>query len=84
MNTYDILLNNSDAGVSRMIEWALKDRGLDVTTVHDSNDAIHALHNRHFDVVLTDIDKNQDDGIAVLKEAKNIDPETIVILLGCD
>jgi len=83
VNTYDILLNNSDAGVSRMIEWALKDRGLDVTTVHDSNDAIHALHNRHFDVVLTDIDKNQDDGIAVLKEAKNIDPETIVILLGC-
>ena len=83
MNTYDILLSSSDASVSRMIEWALRDRGLDVTTVHQAKDAIQALNNQHFDVVLTDIEKNQEEGFAVMKEAKKIDPETIVILLGC-
>lgn len=83
MNTYDILLNNSDAGTSRMIEWALKDRGLEITAVHQTKDALQALRQQHFDVVLTDIDTNQEEDFSVLKEAKKIDPETIVILLGC-
>jgi len=77
------LLNNSDAGVLRTIEWALKDRGLEVTAVSEATAAIRALHKHHYDVVLTDMDTNSENGFAVLKEAKNIDPETIVILLGC-
>lgn len=83
MNTYDILLNNSDTGVLRTIEWALKDRGLEVTAVNEATAAIRALHKHHYDVVLTDIDANPEEGFAILKEAKKIDPETIVILLGC-
>jgi DNA-binding NtrC family response regulator len=66
-----------------MIEWALKDRGLDVTTVQQPKDAINALRTKHFDVVLTDVDEDQEAGILVMHEAKIIDPETIVILLGC-
>lgn len=83
MNTYDILLSSSDASVTRMIEWALRDRGLEVTTVHQAEDAIQALNDHHFDVVLADIEKNQEEGFSVMKEAKKRDPETIVILLGC-
>ena len=83
MNTYDILLNNSDTGVLRTIEWALKDRGLEVTAVNETAAAIRALHKHHYDVVLTDVDADPEHGYAVMKEAKNIDPETVVILLGC-
>jgi DNA-binding NtrC family response regulator len=84
VNTYDILLNNSDTGVLRTIEWALKDRGLEVTAVSEPAAAIRALRNHHYDVVLTDVDPNYEKGFAVLNEAKNIDPETVVILLGCE
>lgn len=84
MNTYDILLNNSDTGVLRTIEWALKDRGQAVTAVSDASAAIEALHKHHYDVVLTDVDENPAQDFEILKEAKKIDPETIVILLGCE
>jgi DNA-binding NtrC family response regulator len=83
VNTYDILLKNSDPSVLRTIEWALRDRGLEVTAVNETTAAIQALHKHHYDVVLTDIEANTDKGFAVLEEAKIIDPETVVILLGC-
>jgi DNA-binding NtrC family response regulator len=80
---YDILLNYSDTGVLRMLEWALKDHGLTVTSVHHADEAIEALGRRHYDVVLTDFDTDTQQGMKVLERAKIRDPETVVIMIGC-
>lgn len=83
MTVYKVLVCNDDTSLLKMIEWSLKDRGYAVMTVTREQDAIAALHRNHFDVVLTDMEERTVTGHSVLQEAKRVDPETIVILLGC-
>lgn len=83
MTVYKILVCNDDTSLLKMIDWSLKDRGNAVMTVTRERDAIAALHRNHFDVVLTDMEESPLATLSVLKEAKRIDTETIVILLGC-
>jgi DNA-binding NtrC family response regulator len=83
MTVYKILVCNDDTSLLKMIEWSLKDRGYAVMTVTRVQDAIAALHRNHFDVVLTDMEESSMTAHSVLKEAKRVDPESIVILLGC-
>lgn len=83
MTVYKVLVCNEDTSLLKMIEWSLKDRGYAVMTVTREQDAITALHRNHFDVVLTDMEENPMAEHSVLKEAKHMDPEIIVILLGC-
>ena len=82
MHKYKILLTYNDPLTLRTIGWALTDRGCDVTSAPSIDEGIAALRKQHFDVVLTELGNNAKGGLSVLKEAKKVDPETIVILLG--
>jgi len=75
-------LTYDDPQMLDIIGWSLKDRGYDVTTTSNAADATEQLNEHHYDVVLTQLVGNPEDGITVLTQAKKIDPETIVILLG--
>ena len=82
MHSYKILLTYNDPLTLQTIGWALKDRGCDVISAPSLDQGIAVLRNRHFDVVLAELATNPKGGLSVLKEAKKVDPDTIVILLG--
>lgn len=82
MSKSNVLLTYDDPQMLGMISWSLRDRGFDVTSTASVHDAVDRLRQQHFDVVISQLVMNPEDGFEVLKQAKEIDPETIVIMLG--
>ena len=80
MNKYKILLVDDDPWLLRMMNQTLQDEGYQVTSKSSGEVAIEALGARDFDLVITDFKMGKTDGIAVLKEAKKVNPETMVIM----
>lgn len=58
----------------------LEEKGYEVTTANSGEKAIELLDNTAFDLVITDLTMSPIDGIGVLKRAKEIRPETMVII----
>lgn len=83
MKNYQILLAYDDPLMLNLIGQTLEDRGQEVTIVRNGDEAIELLEKGHFDLVLADLVMNPPDGISVMKKAKEINPETMVILLVC-
>jgi DNA-binding response OmpR family regulator len=84
MQNYQVLVASNDPKHCNIIGWALKDGGL-VVSIADNIDAAYAEVNRHrYDLILAELALEQDSHYKLLCEAKRRDPETIVILLGCN
>jgi len=83
MRNYQILLAYDDPLMLKLIGQTLEDRGQRVTIVRNGDEAIELLEKGHFDLVPVDLVLNPSDGISVMKKAKEINLETMVILLGC-
>ena len=60
----------------------LREKGYEVTTAESGEKAIELLENATFDLVMTDLIMDPIDGMGVLKRAKEINPETMVIILA--
>jgi len=77
MKKHEILLALSDEDPHRfiVIGLALKDWGHKITTATNSGSATEELHTKEFDLVITD-------RLDVLKKAKEVSPETMVIILS--
>jgi len=77
-----ILVVDDEAGIREFIADALTDDGHDATTAADGLDALQRLHERTFDVMITDLRMpGALDGIDVLRKAKADVPELEVIVL---
>jgi DNA-binding NtrC family response regulator len=83
MRRYNVLLAYDDPHMLKVVGRTLEDRGLDVTTASSGDEAIGLLAQGNFDLVLTDLVMNPASGATVLRKAKEINPGTMVILLGC-
>ncbi len=77
----EILVVDNDPAHAEVVQEALQRSGYRVTTAHSGRQAVELLEKRHFDVVITDLVMNDLDGMEVLKKAKELDPDTEVILL---
>jgi len=55
--------------------------GYDVTTTKSSTNAINQIKKNKYDLIITDIKMPEYSGLDILKTAKDVDPETIVILM---
>jgi DNA-binding response OmpR family regulator len=75
-----ILLVDDDIRLLKIIREILECEGYRVTTKSSGEAAIEALHSEAFDVVITDLEMGQTDGIAVLRETRRANPETRVLL----
>ncbi|MBW2064736.1 MAG: sigma-54-dependent Fis family transcriptional regulator [Deltaproteobacteria bacterium] len=64
------------------LEIFLSKEGYEVTLASDGEEANHLLEEEKYDVVITDIKMKDVDGIDVLKKAKALSPETIVIIIS--
>ena len=81
MKNYSILLVDDDFFILKGISNNLKSKGYHVTEADSGERAIELLEKISFDLVLTDLVMQKIDGIRVLKRAKELNPEIMVIIL---
>ncbi|MGD9041598.1 MAG: response regulator, partial [Desulfobacteraceae bacterium] len=65
------------------IGWALEDKGYDVVRVSSGKAALKVLARNDFDLILIDLDLHVTNGIDLVHKAKQLNPETQVIILCC-
>jgi DNA-binding NtrC family response regulator len=81
MRKYSILFVDDDPFIIKATGDILKLKGYGVTTAESGERAIELLENATFDLIITDLIMGSIDGIGVLKKAKEISPETMVMIL---
>jgi DNA-binding NtrC family response regulator len=81
MRRYAILLVDDDPLVTAGTGNDLKERGYTVTAASSGREAIDLLEKSFFDLVITDLVMAPVSGMEVLKRAKEIHPEIMVIIL---
>ncbi len=81
MRKYSILFVDDDPFVTKATGGLLEAKGYGVTTAESGEKAIELLENAAFDLVITDLVMGSIDGIDVLKRAKEIHPEIMVMIL---
>ncbi|MBW2029960.1 MAG: sigma-54-dependent Fis family transcriptional regulator, partial [Deltaproteobacteria bacterium] len=64
------------------LEIFLTKEGYQVTLASNGEEANQLLGHQKYDLVITDIKMKDVDGIAVLKKAKALNPETVVIIIS--
>jgi len=78
---YNILLIDDDRGIRDLLEEFLEERGYEVEAIGDGRDVIGIIKAKVFDVVIVDLKMPGMDGIEVLKRIKQLDPDTVVIIM---
>jgi DNA-binding NtrC family response regulator len=76
-----ILLADDESSVRRVLQFKLEKRGFSVETASDGVEALNALRETSFDLLLSDIRMPRMDGIELLNEAKLVQPSIKVILI---
>src|SRR5262249_26784413 len=76
-----ILVAEDEPGVRESLAEVLRDAGYEVETAADGDAALAALESRDFGIVITDLRMPGADGIAVLKRAREVSPQTLVLVM---
>ena len=81
MEKYNILLVDDDPYILEGIGADLESQGFNLTEANSGDRALELLAGTSFDMVITDLVMENVDGIQVLKKAKELNPDTMVIIL---
>jgi len=81
MGVETILVVDDDEDILDLIERHLSNRGYEVLTAYDGEQAISLLDQLKFDLVITDLKMPKFDGMEVLRKAKEKDPNIEVVIL---
>jgi two-component system response regulator PilR (NtrC family) len=76
-----ILIVEDERSMREVLKILLDEECYDVTTAADGDEGLKFIRSNIFDVIITDIKMPKADGFAILKEAKEISPATIVIMV---
>ncbi len=76
-----ILVADDEPGVRESLAEVLRDAGYRVETAADGDAALAALEQQDFAVVVTDLRMPGADGLAVLRRAREISPQTVVLVM---
>jgi len=76
-----ILVADDETAVRESIAEVLRDEGYQVTAVPDGAAAISALDREEFDLVLSDLRMPGADGLTILRRAREVAPQTLVLLM---
>jgi len=79
---FEVLLACDNPHILNNIVYILEEKGCEVKTVSSGHEAIELVCKDPFDVVMTDLHISLKDRNTILKKSKELNPETIVILLG--
>jgi two-component system response regulator PilR (NtrC family) len=76
-----ILVVDDEKSMRDLLSITLEKEGYDVLTAAGGQQAIEALHRESVDAVITDLRMPKVDGLQVLRAAKEISPDTAVIVI---
>ncbi len=76
-----ILVVDDELSVREFFEILLAKEGYDVVTALDGNDAQRLLRDQAFDIVVTDLQMQNGDGMTLLRESKKLQPEVPVVMI---
>jgi len=77
-----ILVVDDENSMREFLEIMLNKEGYQVATAAGGGEAINLLRKQDFDMVITDIRMKETDGLEVLKKCKELQPNTVVILIS--
>ena len=78
---YELLVVDDDANIRKAIGLSLASPERNITLSASAEEAIEFIKKDKFDLVITDLIMGRLSGIDVLRETKNISPDTMVIVL---
>lgn len=81
MKKHSILLVDDGEAIRFSVGKHLENEGYGVTVAESGNEAIKMINENHFDVIITDLMMEGIDGIGVLREANELCPDTLVMVL---
>ena len=81
MRKYSILLVDDDPIITAGTGSHLEEEGYEVTTADSGERAVELLNQSSFDLIITDLVMEEMNGTDVLEKSKEINPETMVIIL---
>lgn len=76
-----ILVVDDDPAVRDVLAEGLKDSGYECQTASDGSEALLKLQSNGFQLVVSDIDMPQMDGMRLLQEIKKVRPDTEIVML---
>jgi len=76
-----ILIIDDDADMLRLVQEELVRQGFEVTTAVSGTEGLRALRDQPVDVVVTDLRMQHIDGMEILRDAADIQPEAKVIMI---
>jgi CheY-like chemotaxis protein len=79
--SFEILLVDDEPLILSALSLCLKDAHHSVTTSLSGQEALDLLHQKPFDLVITDLNMPGVDGITVLRRTKGIRPQTRVVIM---
>ena len=83
MSNYKILVVDDEPIIVKMLEISLESKGYQVRLATNGFEAVEALLKENFDLIITDIELGDLNGIAVLRKAKDLNPMiTGVVMTG--
>jgi len=81
VQAFNILLGYDDPRMLPPIGWALEDKGYNVVRVSSGKAALKVLARNDFHLILIDLDLHKTNAIELVRKAKQLNPETMVIIL---
>ena len=81
-NKHNILVVDEEKSMREFLEIMLTQEGYRVSLSENGEDACEILGTEEFDLIITDIRMRDIDGIGVLKKAKSVNPDTVVVLIS--
>ncbi|MBI5406207.1 MAG: response regulator [Nitrospirae bacterium] len=81
MENETILVVDDDEDILELIERHLSNKGYEVVTAYDGEQALPLLEKVKFDLVITDLKMPKIDGMEVLRRVKEKDPHIEVVIL---
>jgi two-component system response regulator PilR (NtrC family) len=76
-----ILVADDEASIRDGLAELLRDEGYQVATAEDGTHAIAAIDEENYDAIITDLRMPGADGLAVLRHARDVAPQTLVLLI---
>jgi len=76
-----VLVVDDEPNITEVLEMVLRDEGLDVLKTGSGREALAILRQQEVDVAISDIRMPGFSGVELLREAKQIAPETVFIMI---
>jgi ATP-dependent Lon protease len=81
LSDFNILVVDDEDIARTNLEYVLRKEGYQVSTAVNGQDALNQLRQKEFELVLTDLKMEKMDGIQLLESAKQIAPNTQIVMI---